>query len=132
MTMISSIQIESIKGQDDEEMEDITVSVSVEHEYSVKIVNPCRMSDFKTVKIMEIPSESFTSLDDMRGFFSKNLPHGNVTAINEVELGYFEPGHGAKGKKVWLCQDSDLKPMYKCHATKRMISCWCYSEKLEF
>ena len=105
------------------------MSVSVQHEYSVKIVNPQRMSDFKTVKIMEIPSENFTSLDDMRDFFSKNLPHGDVTAINEVDLGYFEPGHGAKGKKVWLCQDSDLKPMYKCHATKRMISCWCYSEK---
>ena len=38
-----------IKDEDDEEMEDITVSVSVEHEYSVKIVNPCRMFDFKTV-----------------------------------------------------------------------------------
>ena len=53
----------------------------------------------------------------------------NVEDIATVEMGYIEPGHGSKGKKVWLCNDSDVKAMDNAHKGKRVINLWSYTEK---
>ena len=85
------------------------------------------MSDYKTVKIYEYTQGCFKSLDELRDFIARNLPgECNVEDIGAVEIGYIEPGHGSKGKKVWLCNDSDLKAMYNAHNKKNL---WCYTEK---
>ena len=52
-----------------------------------------------------------------------------VEDIGAVEIGYIEPDHGSKGKKVWLCNDSDLKAMYNAHNKKKVINLWCYTEE---
>ena len=44
------------------------------YEYSIKAINPLRMSDYKTVKIHEYTQGCFKSLDELRQFMAKNLP----------------------------------------------------------
>ena len=101
------------------------------HEYTLKTVNPSRMSDYKAIRIHECPQRFFQSLDELREFIAKNIPStSNIENIAAVEMGYIEPGHGTKGKKVWLCNDPDLKAMYDAHKRKRIINLWCYTEKI--
>jgi hypothetical protein len=66
----------------------------------------------------------------MREFMARSVPKScNVHDIYSVDIGYIEPGHGFKGKKVWLLNDSDLKAMYKAHEGKKTINLWCYTEQ---
>ena len=41
------------------------------------------------------------------------------------ELGYIEPGCGAKGKQRWLASTEDLEDMYRVHRGKVEILLWC-------
>ena len=43
------------------------------YEYSLKAINPFRMSDYKTVKIYEYTQGCFKSLDELRDFMARNL-----------------------------------------------------------
>lgn len=56
-------------------------------------------------------SRGFTSWEELRKFFVRNLPSdiGNTQDIAEIEMDYIEPGHGSKGKKIWLCINIGLK-----------------------
>ena len=45
------------------------------------------------------------------------------------QLGYIEPGHGAKGKQRWLSSAEDLKDMYTIHENKNEILFWCTGRK---
>ena len=111
-------------------VDDESDSLQESYEYSLKAINPLGMSDYKTVKIYEYTQGCFKSLDELRDFMARNLPvECNVEDIGAVEIGYIEPGHGSKGKKVWLCNDSDLKAMYNAHNKKKVINLWCYTEK---
>ena len=38
-----------------------------------------------------------------------------------------EPGHGSKGKKVWLL---GLKAMYNAYKGRKLINLWCYTEQV--
>ena len=44
------------------------------------------------------------------------------------DIGYIEPGHGAKGRQMWLGRQEDLDEMYKTidKKVKREILLWCY------
>ena len=45
--------------------------------------------------------------------------------MQNVELGYVEPGHGMKGKKVWFLTDGDVSNnMYEKHKGKPSIRLW--------
>jgi len=44
-------------------------------------------------------------------------------------MGYVEPSHGSKGRKLWVYADSDLRDMYKRHQRKKHVLLWCYSKK---
>ena len=77
------------------------------------------MSDYKTAKILECPQRCFKSLDELREYTSRNVAGTCDLEDNaKVDMGYIKPGHGSKGKKVWLCSDSDLKAMYDAHNGK--------------
>lgn len=67
----------------------------------------------------------FESISAVRESISK---HCDIEKIKEVELGYIEHGHGAKGKKIWLNQDSDLKEMYAGAHKRNAINLWCFRE----
>ena len=88
------------------------------------------MKEFHTVDLGT--GKSFKSMKSLRRFISNNLP--NIPDVEKpdicsVEIGYVEPGHGMKGKKVWLFTDGDLLNMYAKHESKRSIRLWCYTTK---
>ena len=96
--------------------------------YSLKSINPNRMSDFKTITIS---GTEYSGLEKMKVFLSETVAFvdGEKPDFSKVELGYFEPGHGTKGKKVWLCTDSDLTEMYsKYSPPSKTILLWCYTK----
>ena len=41
--------------------------------------------------------------------------------IKEVEIGYIEPGHEVKGKKIWPNKELDVKEMYGAHKKELSI-----------
>ena len=43
-------------------------------------------------------------------------------------MGYVEPGHGMKGRKIWIHTDDDVKMMYEKYDKKKSILLWYYTE----
>ena len=88
-------------------------------EYSLKVINPIKMSDFKSFSIHG--RRQCRSFADLKDFMEKNIPTGAVEMPNlhDVEIGYIEPGHGIKGRKFWLHTDTDVKEMYAKHRGKK-------------
>ena len=80
------------------------------------------MSDFKNV---DIHAKSYcSSLDELRKFIASKLPATvDPPDMEAVDMGFIEPGHGGKGRKVWLFSDEDLPTMYKTFKGKREF---CY------
>ena len=51
----------------------------------------------------------FKSIDDLKD----TLSTVNVASTID-QVGFIEPGHGAKGRQQWLTDSEDLKDMYSC------------------
>ena len=66
--------------------------------YVLKMINPSRMSEYKNVEIQR--REYCKSFSELKEFISSNLP-STIEAPNlqEVEMGFIEPGHGGKREK---------------------------------
>ena len=101
----------------------------VQFEYSIKLMNPSRMSEYKNVRICKW--KRCRTLNELRAFLSAKVSSVEVSGekpdFKVVDLGYIEPGHGMKGRKQWLNTDSDVDVMYEQHAGKRNILLWAYS-----
>ena len=50
---------------------------------------------------------------------------------SQFELGYYEPGHGTKGKKRWLTDDDDLEDLKKVYKKKKEVLLWCYDPSIQ-
>ncbi len=99
-------------------------------EYSLKIINPSQMSEFKNVDLRG--QHYCQSLDELKDFITSGLPTGigNVPNLETVDMGFVEPGHGGKGRKVWLFDD-DVQKMYSTYRGKKRILLWCYTHSLQ-
>ena len=52
-----------------------------------------------------------------------------VRVVAQVEFGYIVPGHGLRGKKEWILDDSDAKKFLAGFKGKKTsITLWCYSQ----
>ena len=97
-------------------------------QYALKMINPLRLSEYKTVNIQG--AKHCNSLQELQDFIGVNLPTSiSRPDFSVVEMGYIEAGHGAKGRKVWLFDDDDIKQMYKWNQKKKKILLWCYTEE---
>ena len=69
--------------------------------YNVKIVNPMKRSDYFVRKWRtRIHFQSVESLqDELRGELDNHA--------EAFEVGYIEPGNGARGKQRWTLNDDD-------------------------
>lgn len=47
--------------------------------------------------------------------------------FQHVEICYIIPGHGLKGKKIWLHTDADLQGIYETLQGKKSIQLWAYT-----
>ena len=74
-----------------------------------------RKSDYTMHKLHNKPK--FSSLVTL---------HEIISSLNvePLQVGYFVPGHGLKGKQEWLNADSDLKSMYDLY-TGRVVIYFC-------
>ena len=90
--------------------------------YVLKMINPSGMSEYKNVEIQR--RGYCKSFSELKEFISSNLP-STIEAPNlqEVEMGFIEPGHGGKGRKVWLFDDNDVQKMYEIHLHKSKFFC---------
>ena len=121
------------ESSDDIQIEEAVVEVLSDNgskfEYSVKIINPSRLSEYKNIRICKW--KECKNLDDLRSFHAAKIPsvdvNGEEPYFSVVDLGYIEPGHGTKGRKQWLNNDEDVREMYTKHAGKRNILLWAYS-----
>ena len=106
-----------------ESCDDATVMDSPEDSnfsYSVKILNPSRMSDY-TVRKWRMTTR-FTSISDLVSKLQSSFEE--LKEKGDLSVGYIAPGHGAKGKKHWLNITDDLDDMYEAHkAGKSEILC---------
>ena len=89
-----------------------TGTLNTSHEkvfsYSVKIINPRKKSEY-VIKKLRI-NNVFKSIDDLKD----TLSTVNVASTID-QVGFIEPGHGAKGRQQWLTDSEDLKDMYSLH-----------------
>ena len=49
----------------------------------------------------------------------------------ELQLGYYEPGHGTRGKKRYIMDDDDLEEMKTLYERKKEVLLWCYDPFVE-
>ena len=103
-----------------------TGTLNTSHEkvfsYSVKIINTRKKSEY-VIKKLRI-NNVFKSIDDLKD----TLSTVNVASTID-QVGFIEPGHGAKGRQQWLTDSEDLKDMYSLHQYRNEIIFWCYSVK---
>ena len=68
-------------------------------QYALKMINPLRLSEYKTVNIQG--AKHCSSLKELQHFIGINLPTSITPPdFSIVEMGYIEAGHGAKGLAV--------------------------------
>ena len=92
--------------------------------YSVKVINPTRKSEYVVQKLRI--NIMFKSVDEVRSEVAANV-QGVPSIIDQV--GFVEPGHGAKGRQRWLSVPEDLDDMYSMHKARREILLWCHGLK---
>lgn len=97
--------------------------------YTIKLVNPTCKKDFCSVELGK--GRVYKSLVSLQGLISKKLskhPKFKLPDLKSVEMGYVEPGHGMKGRKIWIHTDDDVKMMYEKYGKKKTVLLWCYTE----
>ena len=105
------------------ESEATTVAYSVR----VMIVNSDKKKEYVMVKADMSPAKGFDEIKNIiLASFPANIPqpHGD-----QVEFGYIVPGHGLRGKKEWIMDDSDAKKFLASFKGKKTsVTLWCYSQ----
>ena len=89
----------------------------------VKVINPVKKSEYVIHKLRTTTTHVFGSVGEIKELLAARL-QGIPSIVDQV--GYIEPGHGAKGKQRWLSDSEDIKEMYLLHRGKNEILLWCY------
>ena len=93
--------------------------------YSAKVINPAKKADYSLRKFRV--SCRFTTVLNLQKSLSECYPTFISCDAVDIEVGYITPGHGARGKQRWICDDIDLTDMYKEYKGKKEIVVWFYS-----
>lgn len=84
-------------------------------------MNVSRKSQY-VVRKLRSDTEKFLSIKALRECLAAQLGE------NILDVGYIEPGHGLKGKQIWLTEDDDFEDMYS-RFKKHEITLWCHVQK---
>ena len=95
--------------------------------YSVKIINPAKKTDYSLRKFRV--STHFKTVCSLKKALSEYFPTFLTGDASDVEVGYITPGHGARGKQLWISDDIDIEDMYKEYQGKKEITLWVYTSK---
>ena len=90
----------------------------------VKIINPSRKTAYTVRKLrvkchFESPNSIKKCLCDA---FPQEIPDTDV----DLEIGYVNPGHGARGQQRWIVDDNDVQDMYKEYHGRNEVLLWFY------
>ena len=94
---------------------------------SVNLINPQRKSEGSVKKLRKV---SLSTLPDLKEHVCSCLKVSDA-GRSGFELGYYEPGHGTKGKKRWLIEEEDMEDMKKLYKKKKEILLWCYDPAIQ-
>lgn len=89
--------------------------------YTVKVINVNRKSQY-VVRKFRSPNR-FASVRSLQEYVTEQ------TQEEAIDIGFIEPGHGMKGKQVWIVEDEDLATMYSLFNNKKDIILWCHVRK---
>ena len=83
------------------------------------MINPLKKSEgvIKTLRGLQ----AFTSVHQLTEQICQALK-----STSQIQLGYYEPGHGAKGKKRYITDNDDIEEMKKVYEKKKEVLLWCY------
>ena len=90
------------------------------YKYKLKVTNRQKKSQY-TIKSLG-SKEQFFTFNDLKLYVTEVVENFDGT------FGYIEPGHGTKGKMVFLSDDEDLYEMYVVHKRKPEVLVWCYGD----
>lgn len=88
------------------------------------MINREKKSEYSIARLQY--TKKFSSIEDLR----VELKSMNMATR---DIGYIVPGHGAKGRQMWLGTQEDLDEMYKIidKKVKREMLLWCYKTEVE-
>lgn len=92
-------------------------------EYSVKIVNRKKKSDFVVKKLKT--KEKLSNLNQLKKRVEEECTDCVQAPIQHI--GYIEPGHGLRGKQRWLTSNSDLDELYCQLQGKKEVLLWTFA-----
>ena len=104
------------------EDEDQPTIQPAKHLYSVKLVNRSKKSEYRIHNIRQ--GVKLTDMENLQGFIRTRFEE--FTEFDDICVGYIEPGHGWKGKQVWLNSDEDITDLYVVCSKVKDILLWCY------
>ena len=93
------------------------------YKYKLKVTNRQKKSQFNIKSLGN--KEQFFTIDDLKVYVNEAVENFDGA------IGYIEPGHGTKGKMVYLSDDEDLYEMYVVHKRKPDVLLWCYGSVKE-
>ena len=93
--------------------------------YSINLVDPTRKIEGVVKKLRDLAD--FVTLEQLTQQVELILKSPNGEPI---QLGYYEPGHGTKGKKRFPFNDEDVLEMKEVYEMKKDILLWCYDPSI--
>ena len=72
----------------------------------------------------------FSSVEELQRSLGEHFSD-HISDINNLELGYITPGHGARGAQRWMVDEDDIADMYKEYEGRKEVMLWFYSSEKE-
>ena len=89
----------------------------------VKIINFRKKSEYQIQKLPALYNGQFTGIEELKEALNRSFSE-KITNV-----GYIQPGHGSKGRQMWLNTDQDVSDMYvECNGRKE-IMLWYYKNE---
>ena len=71
--------------------------------------------------------KSFTTVEEL----TEQVCVALRSPTNKIQLGFYKPGHGTKGKKVFINDNEDINDMKSVYDNKKEVLLWCYDPSFE-
>ena len=104
--------------------EDQVQIIQQKFSYSIKLINPRKKKDYRVYNIRDCAA--FETMKSLEEFIKSKFSEFSDNSTGMMSIGYVEPGHGWKGKQMWLNNDEDIDDLYRVCRKVKTILLWCY------
>jgi len=88
--------------------------------FSINLINPSKKSEDVVRKL-----RGLQVVNSVRQLTEQVLQLLKAPTT-EIQLGYYEPGHGTRAKKRYITDDEDIEEMKNLYEEKKEVLLWCY------